>query len=946
LKIGQQKVLNFLKTSSLGFKPLGVVFCSLLMFALFLLTHAPAFSQSKVTNTAFISVPAGVTNTGLNCASGTCTAVDSDAVTPSRPIVSKSFTPSIVNAGGTTLLVITFTNTQAVTSATFTSAFTDAYPSGINNSAAPFAFSTCSNSPVLTATPGANTIVVGAGAVIAPGASCSVSVVVTGLASATNTIPPGALTTSAGSNTATVTAAVTVNPIADLALLKTVSSSAVAAGAQVTFTLVITNAGPSPANGASFTDNLPAGLVKPVLVSGQGATATVADNNVNGIVANLPGGGRVTLTFTATTNSSVSGLITNTAGVTPPVGVIDPTLGNNTATATVTALAPNANVSGRAWLDVNSDRIYNSGTDQDLAGYRVELVNASGVLVGSATTSLTGSYRISGQIPSAVAGTYSLRFRNPSGEVIVTTPLNQAATTSSGNPSTGTTTSAVNGTRSIGGAIGNISLYAGDNTVEQNLPIDPSGVVYDSTSRLPVAGARVTLYGPNNLAVPAACLVQAVSTQTTDATGIYRFDLIGTNPPPAGCTPQIGSYELRVVPPVGYSSSAAVLGGVSAPGVAVGVVGNTFTLPNASGFEVQIQPSAAAPAVGVNGASTVGGLGTQYFLRIEFNPATSSGVIHNHIPLDKLASGALLVSKVGDKSVAEIGDSVKYTIKLRNTTAGNVLNVAVNDLLPAGFRYIAGTARLGMSLLPDPLPLGNVARSLTFVVGTVTGTVTAELTYFVRLGVGSQQGDAINRATAYFDGLGGARIPSNTAQFRVRVQGGVFSNEGCMIGKVYVDCDSNSAQNNESGSRELGIPGVRLLMLNGTQITTDNEGKYSICGVKAQTHVIKLDRTTLPKGSRLMPSSNRNAGVGDSIFVDLKGGELARADFIEGSCSPEVLDQVKARRAQGDVLTPEKEIAPDFKMDHRPLQFEQQILPSLRPNVQSPAPGNAPGKAP
>ena len=54
-----------------------------------------------------------------------------------------------------------------------------------------------------------------------------------------------------------------------------------------------------------------------------------------------------------------------------------------------------------------------------------------------------------------------------------------------------------------------------------------------------------------------------------------------------------------------------------------------------------------------------------------------------------------------------------------------------------------------------------------------------------------------------------------------------------------------------------------------------------------------------------VPFSTLPAGVGDSIFIDMKGGELARADFIEGSCSPEVLEQVKARRAQGGVNLPE-----------------------------------------
>jgi large repetitive protein len=187
-------------------------------------------------------------------------------------------------------------------------------------------------------------------------------------------------------------------------------------------------------------------------------------------------------------------------------------------------------------------------------------------------------------------------------------------------------------------------------------------------------------------------------------------------------------------------------------------------------------------------------------------------------------------------------------------------------------------------------------------------------------------------------------VRSNTAQFKVKVQGGVFSNEGCIIGKVYVDCDGTHTQNNDGGSRELGIPGVRLVMLDGTYMITDNEGKYSICGVKPQTHVIKVDRTTLPKGSRLLPSSNRNAGVGDSIFVDMKGGELARADFIEGSCSPEVLDQVKARRALGGVLSPEKELLPDLKIDNRPIEVQQQILPTVRPSIDGATPNTGGAK--
>ena len=94
----------------------------------------------------------------------------------------------------------------------------------------------------------------------------------------------------------------------------------------------------------------------------------------------------------------------------------------------------------------------------------------------------------------------------------------------------------------------------------------------------------------------------------------------------------------------------------------------------------------------------------------------------------------------------------------------------------------------------------------------------------------------------------------------------------------------------------MGIPGVRLYMEDGTYLVSDNKGKYSICGLKATTHVFKVDPITLPKGAVLLPSANRNAGDPGSLFTDLKFGELHRADFIEGSCAPDVRQQVRVRQ--------------------------------------------------
>jgi hypothetical protein len=47
---------------------------------------------------------------------------------------------------------------------------------------------------------------------------------------------------------------------------------------------------------------------------------------------------------------------------------------------------------------------------------------------------------------------------------------------------------------------------------------------------------------------------------------------------------------------------------------------------------------------------------------------------------------------------------------------------------------------------------------------------------------------------------------------------------------------------------------------------------------------VKADRTTLPAGARLAAISARNLGDAGSRIVDLKAGEMARADFAIAGC--------------------------------------------------------------
>lgn len=253
--------------------------------------------------------------------------------------------------------------------------------------------------------------------------------------------------------------------------------------------------------------------------------------------------------------------------------------------------------------------------------------------------------------------------------------------------------------------------------------------------------------------------------------------------------------------------------------------------------------------------------------------------------------------KEGSTTQAEIGDQLDYTLVLQNNGASPLKGVSVRDQLPPGFTYVPGSARAALlsstAGVPDWAPLAEPTRgaNLTF---TAPGLELAPkgqwaVRYRVRIGAGvPSSGVAINQAQATANGS-----LSNLATWRVRVNGGVFADDAFAFGKVFLDCNRDGIQS----EGELGIPGVRLMIEDGTSVITDIEGKWSLYGLRPVTHALKIDTTTLPQGARLSVLSNRHAGVGDSQFLDLKKGEWHKANFAVDNCeAPELLAEVKERR--------------------------------------------------
>jgi uncharacterized repeat protein (TIGR01451 family) len=127
----------------------------------------------------------------------------------------------------------------------------------------------------------------------------------------------------------------TITPAADLKVTVTDNKTSIAAGAQNTYTIVVSNAGPSPATGATVTDVFPGIFINVTYTATQvgGATGFNASGsgNINDTV-NLPSGGKITYTAKGKVSTAASGTLSNTAKVSKPADLPDPNAANNSAT--------------------------------------------------------------------------------------------------------------------------------------------------------------------------------------------------------------------------------------------------------------------------------------------------------------------------------------------------------------------------------------------------------------------------------------------------------------------------------------------------------------------------------------------------------------------------------------------------------------------------------------
>ena len=178
----------------------------------------------------------------------------------------------------------------------------------------------------------------------------------------------------------------TVTPQSDLAVAIDDGTTIVVPGTSNTYTITVTNNGPSTVSSLTLTDSIPAALLNPNFTPSAGAyiSTQVGPNTYTGVWSglSLASGQSVTLTLTGTIDPNATGLLTNIVTVAPPAGTTDTNSANDTATDT--------------------DTIPVATTLATTASPNVTLSNSSVTLSDSAT--LTGGSNPTGNIVFTLSG--------------------------------------------------------------------------------------------------------------------------------------------------------------------------------------------------------------------------------------------------------------------------------------------------------------------------------------------------------------------------------------------------------------------------------------------------------------------------------------------------------------------------------------------------------------
>lgn len=268
---------------------------------------------------------------------------------------------------------------------------------------------------------------------------------------------------------------------------------------------------------------------------------------------------------------------------------------------------------------------------------------------------------------------------------------------------------------------------------------------------------------------------------------------------------------------------------------------------------------------------------------IDIENAERIGLVLAVLDLDTSVCQAqeVQVVKTGDRATAEPGDTVIYRLSVKNLSSSPLKNIVVTDTLPLGFTFIPKSVRAELGKSPVAIASSHDGRTISLraegieLPSNATNEQVLNIAYAAVLTADAVRGTGENLAN-----VTGQRIDNNQtvkdgpAVHRLRINPGILSDCGTLIGRVFVDKNFDGEQ--QPG--EPGVPNAVIFMDDGNRITTDLQGLFSVANVISGYRTGVLDFSSVP-GYTLAPNRRFIERNSQSRLVHLEPGGMARMNF-------------------------------------------------------------------
>ena len=616
----------------------------------------------------------------------------------------------------------------------------------------------------------------------------------------------------------------------DVAIDKTVTGTPIA-GQNLTYTMLVTNAGPGIARGVTVTDVLDTSLS---FVGGSfdpGSSNVMLNpsgQNLNFNVGTLAVNDSVEFSFDVTIAASAQGVIPNQADVTTTDSDSNPDNNSDLVNITVQnqvdlilekSVDRSTAVPGRDQLIYTFTVSHDSDSPGDAFGVDVTDRLPAGLL---------------GAVISAPTAT-STNFDNATQTATVsfdTIPVGQARTftiTADISESATGVAGVITNPASVGVSVGT-DIDLNNNTDDAVTTLTPQ---FDVTIDKSVNGSN---FGPN---ASVTYTVTLLNEGPSTATNVVLQDDI-----PAGLTFSSGTLNGQIATQTGST--------VTFPAITLGAN------QDATATLVFIVDADEAGEI-VNTASVTADAG-EVDLTNNMDTAT----------ITAMPIADVTVNKNVNRASALPGSNLVYTIDVSNIGQSTAANVQVVDTLPPGVTFVSGVG-------PNNEPLTASGGVVTVNAGSlaVDGSFTFTITAVVNEGVTANQ---VNRVTVSTDT--GESNDGNNEDTAVTV---IDPMSASIAGTVYLDLNNNGVQNDN----EAGLAGVTLT-LTGTDIqgnsvsrstTTNENGDYIFRNLAEGVYAVaETQPLGLRDGLETAGSGTLSTTILDDMFTNLGLAPAAEAE--------------------------------------------------------------------